>query len=99
MITSPYINALFASAYITFVANVMFYGSELEGLEPSVFVPIMVLSLLVFSAAMMGYLFFFQPLCLYIDGHKKEAVVFFLKTVGSFALLTMCIGIITLFSI
>lgn len=94
MINSPYINALFASAYITLIANVMYYSSNYDGVEPSVLVPIMVLSLLVFSVALMAYLFFFQSLRLYIDGRKEDAVVFFLKTIGAFAVLTLVIACI-----
>jgi hypothetical protein len=43
------------------------------------------LGLFVLSAAVMGFLFLYEPLCLYMENHKKEAVVFFAKIVGVFA--------------
>jgi len=46
------------------------------------------LSLLVLSVTVMGYLFILVPVQLYIDGAKKEAVSFFLRTVGWFAAIT-----------
>jgi hypothetical protein len=33
----------------------------------------------------MGYLFLYEPATRFIDGKKKEAVMFFLQTVGFFA--------------
>lgn len=96
MINSPYLNALFASAYITLIANALYFTTGLDGVEPSVLVPIVMLSLLVFSVALMAYLFFFQPLRLFMDGRKEESAVFFLKTIASFAVLTLSIALFTL---
>jgi len=57
------------------------------------------LSLFVLSAAVMGFLFVYQPLQLYLDCHKKEGVDFFFKTVGSFAIITvLLIGALVIFS-
>jgi nitrate reductase NapE component len=36
----------------------------------------------------MGYLFLSEPLMLYFDGKKQEAVTFFFTTVGTFAIIT-----------
>ena len=47
------------------------------------------LSLFVLSAAVMGYIFFYQPTQLYLAGKHKEAVNMFLKTVGFFATITL----------
>jgi len=55
------------------------------------------LSLLTLSVAVMAFLFFYQPLLLFIEGKKKEAVNLFLKTVGIFAVMT-AISLILLFS-
>jgi len=43
------------------------------------------LSLFVLSAAIMGYLFLSEPLQLFLENKKQEAVTFFAKTVGIFA--------------
>lgn len=47
------------------------------------------ISLFTLSAAVMGYLFFSQPLQMYLDGSKKSAVKLFLQTIVSFAVLTI----------
>jgi hypothetical protein len=87
MTRNPFINALAAIAYIAVVASLMFYTSTLGKMpiDNSVFMPIMVLSLFVFSAAAMGYIFLSQPIMLFLDGQKKEAVSLFLKTSFAFA--------------
>jgi hypothetical protein len=36
----------------------------------------------------MGYLFFYQPVQLFIEGKKKQAVNLFIQTVGVFAVIT-----------
>src|SRR3990167_7723688 len=88
MSKNPYMNALLASAYIVVVAFAMYFGSQNAGETDSVLAPIAMLSLLVLSVAVMGYLFFFQPVQLYMTGRAEEAGTFFLKTVGVFALVT-----------
>jgi heme O synthase-like polyprenyltransferase len=93
MTKNPIINALMATLYIVVVASVMFYGPKL--IEPSpketVIIPIMVISLFTLSAAVMGYLFFYQPFQIYFEGDKKRAVKLFLQTVLAFAIITALI--------
>ncbi len=55
------------------------------GKEDNIFMPIAALSLFVFSASSMGYLFLYQPLQLFLDGEKKKSVDLFLKTLATFA--------------
>ncbi|PIR64813.1 MAG: hypothetical protein COU63_02245 [Candidatus Pacebacteria bacterium CG10_big_fil_rev_8_21_14_0_10_36_11] len=55
------------------------------------FAPIMMLFMLTLSVAVMAFLFFYQPLQLFIEGKKKQAVDFFAKTVGIFAIITAVI--------
>jgi hypothetical protein len=43
------------------------------------------LGLFVLSAAVMGFLFFYEPFQLYFTDRKQEALQFFGKTVASFA--------------
>jgi VanZ family protein len=89
MTKNPFVNAISALAYIVIVANVMFYGVEhAPQSEPTIVIPIMMLSLFTLSAAVMGYIFFSMPLQLYLDGKKKNAVDLFVKTVGAFAAIT-----------
>lgn len=91
MTKNPFINALAAALYIIIIASVMFYGTSDQSGPDSVFAPIAFMSLFTLSAAMMGYLFFYQPLQLYLDGKKKKAVNLFLQTLAVFALITATI--------
>lgn len=94
MTKNPFINALAAVVYIGIVASVMFYGTKHTNPINSVIAPLAMISLFTLSAAVMGYLFLFQPLQLYLDGKKKEAVNLFLKTVVVFAGITTLILIL-----
>ncbi len=91
MTKNPIMNASSATLYIIFVALFMFYGSRLFGPKDTILAPIAMISLFTLSAAMMGYLFLYQPLQLLLDGHKKRAVNLFLQTVGVFAGITALI--------
>lgn len=97
MTKNPILNALAAVIYIIFVASIMFYGTQRTGPVNNVMVPVAVVSLFTLSAAVMGYLFGYQPFMLYFDGKKKEAVNLFLKTVAVFGAVTLII-LILLFS-
>ena len=91
MMRNPIVHALLATLYITLVSLFMFYGTKMIGPGNSVVGPIAVLSLFTLSAAVMGYLFLYQPLQLYFEGKKKQAVNFFLQTVATFAAITILI--------
>ena len=88
MTKNPFINAASATLYITFVALFMFYGMKFFPAKDTILTPIAVLSLFTLSAATMGYLFLYQPLMLFLDGHKKNAANLFLQTVAVFAGIT-----------
>lgn len=98
MSKNPIINALSASAYIILIVSVMtFVTQPLRNKPDTFFAPIAFLSVLTLSVAVMGFLFFYQPLQLFIEGKKKEAVNLFVKTVGIFAAIT-AVALILLFS-
>lgn len=98
MSKNPIINALSASGYIMLVVSVMtFVTQPLRHKPDTFFAPIIFLSVLTLSVAVMAFLFFYQPLQLFIDGKKKEAVDLFVKTVGIFAGITV-MALILLFS-
>lgn len=94
MTKNPLINALVATLYIVVVASVMDYGRNLNDQPHTIIVPIAVISLFTLSAAVMGYLFLYQPLQLYFDGAKKSAVNLFLQTVAVFASITALLFLI-----
>lgn len=89
MSKNPLVNAICASAYIILIVSVMtFVTQPLKNKPDTFFAPITVLFVLTLSVSVMAYLFFYQPLLLFIDGKKKEAVNLFVKTVGIFAVFT-----------
>ena len=89
MSRNPYINALLAAAYIVFVVLLITYGPAYVRDKPdTILAPMAMLSLLVFSVALMGYLFLLQPVQMFLDGQKHEAVELFTKTLGAFAVIT-----------
>jgi len=98
MTKNPIINALSTSAYIILIVTVMnFVTQPLKNKPDTFFAPITFLSVLTLSVAVMTFLFFYQPLQLFIEGKKKEAVNLFVKTVGIFAVIT-AVTLILLFS-
>src|SRR3989344_9653380 len=98
MSKNPIVNALSASAYIIIVVTVMtFVTQPLKNKSDTFFAPITFLFVLTLSVVVMAFLFFYQPLQLFIEGKKKEAVSLFVKTVGIFAALTAVV-LILLFS-
>ena len=96
---NPYLNAFGAVAYIAGLVSLMGLFVDNKAVEGTVFMPMMMLSLFVLSAAVMGFLFVYTPAALYLDGKKHEALELFLKTVGTFAALTLIFVVILLSSI
>lgn len=97
MSKNPIINDLSASAYITLVATTMYFGTKIIPKEDSFVAPIAMISLFTLSAAVMGYIFCYQPLQLYFDGKKKQATKLFLQTTLVFAVLT-ALAFVSLFT-
>lgn len=93
------INSLMATAYIAIVVIVMSFGSKMMAKEDSFFAPIAMISLFTLSAAVMAYLFCLQPILLYLDGKKKQAVKLFLQTVGVFGLSTLVLLLLLFFRV
>lgn len=92
MSKNPILNALSASAYIILGVTVMaFVTQPLKNKPDTFFAPIAFLSLLTLSVAVMAYLFFYQPLQLFIDGKKKEAVSLLVQTIGAFGAITLVV--------
>jgi hypothetical protein len=83
----PVLNAFLAGAYILTLVLVMSNVME-KRIDDTLVIPMVMMSLFTLSAAVMGYLFLADPIMLYLDGKKKEAVSFFLRTMGSFAVIT-----------
>lgn len=95
MTKNPFLNALAAAAYILLVVSAINFLPHDKDIPNQTFVmPLMVLSMLTLSAAVMGYIFGSQPLQLFLEGKKKEAVELFVKTVAIFAIVPVVIVIV-----
>ena len=89
---NPYLNAIGAAAYIWGVGLLIGYISSLHHDTPdNVVGSIAALSLFSFSAAVMGFLFFYRPAVLLVGNKKEEALFFFLKTLGTFGAITLLV--------
>ena len=99
MTKNPIYNALAAFIYIVAIVFIVNWAGNNEILETSLLMPIMILSLFVLSTAVMAYLFLYQPVILYMDGKKKDAVNLFIKTLLIFAILPLTIFLLYFFNI
>ncbi len=82
----PFLYASGAALYIFIIVLVINTVTHtLQNKSDTIIIPMVMLSLFVLSAAIMGFLFLFEPLHLLIENHKKEAIVLFAKIVGFFA--------------
>lgn len=94
------INVLITTAYIIAVGAFMYYGGQIKlGRANTFLIPIALLLLFVFSAALTGFLIFGKPAQLYVDGKKKEALSLLFNTLAIFSLITFsALVIIVLFT-
>ena len=97
MTKNPYVNAFVALFYIIAVVLFIKLGGHFASTTDSLIAPVAALSLLVLSAAFMAYTFFLNPVLMYLDGQKREAVELFTRTLLSFAAVTAVILIIAFF--
>jgi len=86
-----FLDAILTSGYIVLVGSFFFYGENFFSFpkEDTVFAPILMLSLLVFSVALVGSLIFGRPILWYLDGKKREAVMLLAYTLAFFFLATL----------
>jgi Na+/serine symporter len=89
MTKNPFYNALAALLYIVLIVLGMTAISSIHSSVDEIIMPIIMLSLFTLSTAVMAYIFGYQPLRLFLEEKKKEAVSLFLKTVGIFGVITI----------
>ncbi len=89
MYKKPFIYSLATALYIALIVSIISPLSSFMPKEDNIFMPMVMLSLLVLSVAVMGFLFFSRPLELYLENQKKEAIAFFTQTVAFFACFTI----------
>lgn len=86
---TAFFNALATAVYVAAVGTFMYYGSMIKlGASHSFLVPIALLLLFVFSAALTGFLVFGRPAIWYLDGKKKEALELLFTTLGFLSVIT-----------
>lgn len=93
----PILYAFVATVYIVLLVSIVNFTSQLK-LKETILMPMTMLGVFVLSAAVMGFLFLSEPLTLYLDGKKQEALLFFGKIVGFFACFVALLSILVLFS-
>lgn len=87
---NPYLNAAAASAYIGALVQFMQYITSIRHDTPDTLIDgIGAVSLFVFSAAVMAFIFFYHPVVLLIENKRAEAVSYFLKTLVTFGVITV----------
>lgn len=85
---NPYIYAVLALGYISILVSGLYFASEYAPKEDNVLMPIGMLALLTLSVAVMGFLFFYEPAILLLEGKRPEAIRYFFQTVLFFAAVT-----------
>lgn len=89
MTQNPFYNAGLGLLYIALVVSLLNFGSKWAQSQPdNMLMPIGMLSLFVLSASVMGYLFLSQPIILFLDNKRKEAISLFIRTIAVFAGIT-----------
>ena len=85
-------NALGTALYVTIIASFIYVtGEGALGETKTVFIPIAMLMLFVFSAAFTGGLIFGRPVMWYLDGKKQEALSLLFYTLGIFLIITIIV--------
>lgn len=73
-------NSLCTAAYVVIVAVIIYNAEKVFGTMKNIIGPIAFLLLFVTSAAITGFLVLGQPIMLYLDNQKHEAVRLFIYT-------------------
>ena len=89
IVKRAFINALATAAYVTVVGIFMYNANHVFGKQDKFLTPVVVLLLLVLSAAVTASLVFGQPAMWYVDGKKKPALELLGATIGSLAVITL----------
>ena len=98
MIKNPYLNAFMALGYIALLVLIMNQTSSISAHAPdTILAPVTILSLFVLSASIMGILFVYEPLRLFLENQKQQSLSFLLKTVGTFACFVVVLAILLLY--
>ena len=90
MTKNPVVNALAAFGYIVLVVVVMSWGSKMhQFVDNTLMAPLVAISIFTLSTGVMACVFCYQPIQLFFEGKKKQAIDLFLKTVMVFGGITI----------
>lgn len=102
IVKNALVNSVGTLLYVILIATFFYFAETLfgqNGEEDKVFlIPVVMLLLLILSAAITGSLVFGRPILWYLDGRKKEALSLLLYTFGFIALIIV-ISLVALYSI
>ena len=88
-----------ALGYIALIILVINSTNSIAANTPdTILAPITMLSLFVLSAAIMGILFVYEPLRLFLENQKSDALSFLLKTVGTFACFVVVLAVLLFYT-
>ncbi|MCG2698852.1 hypothetical protein L6251_00285 [Candidatus Parcubacteria bacterium] len=87
------LNSLGIFLYVAAVALFISNGERIFGKQENFWVPLVMILLFVFSAAITGLMFFGRPAHLYLSGMKTEAIKLILYTLACF-----CVFILGVFA-
>ena len=93
IIKRAFIDFFGTAVYIVLIVSIIFSIESFSSVEDTIIIPITMLLLFVCSAAITGFLVFGKPIMLYIDGHKREAVLLLGYTLGILFLITFLLSI------
>lgn len=88
------LNAVGVGVYVFFVSLIMRNGEQIFGKMDKLLGPVAFLMLFVLSAAITGSLVLGQPILLYVENRKTEAVKLFLFTLASLFIIIFGIFIV-----
>ena len=98
MIKNPFLNAFMALGYIGLIILIINKTSSIASQTPdTILAPVTMLSLFVLSVAIMGILFLYEPICLFLENQKQQALSFLIKTVGTFACFVVILALLLLY--
>ena len=89
IIKRAFIDSVGTAAYIILVVSFIFSLQIFASKQDNIIIPIAMLLLFVFSAALTGSLVFGKPIMMYLDGKKKEAVSLVAYTLGILLAITI----------
>ncbi|TAK56946.1 hypothetical protein EPO17_03345 [Patescibacteria group bacterium] len=74
ILKTAFIHAIATALYVALLVSGIFYAPKTPDQSFTILMPIIMLLLFVFSAAVTSYLVFGRPLLWYLDGRKAEAL-------------------------